>query len=508
MAYIDPQGLQNQTQPGPPTNVVGGYSDHFILGSTLLADYPNLLGTYFKNGGKKVPFLNKIKAMGFVKGNTKASDSPLTGHYEKPRIKNNFGISAITVSPGSPVAGKAITVAILATDMLTTTDSFGNTSTWSRPRIGENYKFGDGNIYRIINKITNVSPHQVVLQPRKAAVDPTVGIVVGAKNFYVNPDKGEGTKQIKGLKGSRFKYQNGFTILDETDIVSGSNQTTKVAFKPVDGKPNLLYLEGIEDTEIRFEEAKSNFFLWSETSDQLTDYSAILDETVQLIGSEGLIPYIRTSGKIFNFTDVDSYDIDDAFAVSNYYHDLAVGTDTIMLLAGRNLINRKDIFLKDYLDNTNVSYTVANSYMKEGMRNAKMADPTFNSEAMFFSLEFNGYRIGGINYIVTALSEFNDTYGAGNLGMKDVQLGFPIGMFQSEDKSMVPYVGLEWRGVDGYSRENEVWSTSGAGRISSSGSFTKSMEDDATALYLRSEIAGHFALGIQMIIQKPTSTVI
>lgn len=507
MAYDTPT-LQQQTQPGPPTHVVGGYSDHFILGSTLLQDYPNLLSTYFKNGGKKVPFLNKIKAMGFVKGNMKASDSPLTGHYEKPRTKNNFGISAITVSPGSPVAGKSITAAILATDMLSTTDSFGNTSTWSRVRIGENYKFGDGNTYRVIDKITNVSPHQVVLRPRLSTVDPTVGIVVGAKNFYVNPDKGEGTKQIKPLKGTRFKYSNGFTILDETEVVSGSNQTTKVAFKPVAGKENLLYLEGIEDTEIRHEEAKSNFFIWAEVSDQLTDYSALLDETVQLKGSEGLIPFIKSAGKIFNFTDVDSYDIDDAFAVSNYYHDLSVGTDTVMLLSGRNLINRKDIFLKDFLNNTMVSYTVANNYMKEGMRNAKLIDKDFNNEAMFMSLDFNGYRIGQINYIITALAEFNDTYGAGNLGYKDVQIGFPIGTFQSEDKSMVPYVGLEWRGVDGYSRENEVWSISGAGRISSMGSFTKSMEDDGTSMFLRSEIAPHFGLGIQMIIQKPTTTVL
>lgn len=505
----DASGLNLQDpNAGPPTHVQGGYSDNFILGSTLLADYPNLLPTYFKNGGKKVPFLNKIKAMGFVKGNLKASDSPLTGHYEKPRTKNNFGISAIISSPGSPVAGKAIVVAILATDMLSRTDSFSNTTRYSRPRVGENYKFGDGNTYRIIAKDQTQNPHQITLQPRKKTVDPTVGIVVGAKNFYVNPDKGEGTKQIKPLKAQRFKYSNGFTILDETEVVSGSNQTTKVAFKPVPGKDNLLYLEGIEDTEIRHEEAKSNFFLWSEVSDQLTDFSDLLDETVLLTGSEGLIPFIKSAGKIFNFTDVDSYDVDDAFAVANYYHDLAVGTDTVMILAGRNLLNRKDLFLKDFLDNTYVSYVVTDNYMKEGMLRAKQLDPTFSSEGMFVSLDFSGYKLSQINFIISAISEFSDTYGAGNVGMKDVQIGFPIGMFQSEDKSMVPYVGLEWRGTDGYSRENEIWSTSGAGRISSAGTFTKSLEDDGTNMFLRSELAPHFGLGIQMFIQKPTATVL
>lgn len=506
MPYTSNTAMQQQTQPGPPTHVQGAYSDNFILGSTLLADYPNLLGTYFRNGGKKVPFLNKIMAMGFL--SKKASDSPLTGHYEKPRTKDYFGISAIISGGGT--TGQAIVVSVLATDMRSVVDSFGVTRYYSRPRAGENYNFGDGNQYRIMSKDVTTVPslHQVTLQPRVSTVNTNAGIVVGARCFYVNPDKGEGTKQIAPLKGDRFKYQNGFTIIDETEVVSGSNQTTKVFFKPVAGKENLLYLEGIEDTEIRHEQAKSNFFLWAQQSDQLTDFSTLLNETVGLKGSEGLIPFMKSSGRVITFTDVDSYDIDDIFAISNYYHDLALGTETVMLLKGRNLINRTSLLFKQFLDNTKVSYVVANEYMAEGMRNAKLLDKEFDSNAMFVSLEFSGYHIGHMNFIESALAEFNDTYGAGQVGYKDVQLVLPIGTFQSEDKSMVPYVGLEWRGVDGYSRMNEVWSTSGAGRIANSGSFTKSLEDDGTNMYLRSEIAPHFALGIQMVINKPAGTII
>jgi hypothetical protein len=227
-----------------------------------------------------------------------------------------------------------------------------------------------------------------------------------------------------------------------------------------------------------------------------------------VIGSECLIPYIKSSGYVINFADVDSYDIDDAFAVSNYYHDLSVGTETVLQLQGRNLANRKDIFLKEFQDNTNISYSLTSQYMSEGMAKAKMIDKGFNSEGMFMALDFRGYRIGGLNFVATGMAEFDDTYGMGRLGWKDVQINMPLGTFQSEDKTMVPYIGLEWRGKDGYSRMNEVWSTGGAGRVASIAQFNKCLEDDGFNLFLRAELAPHFALGIQFVIEKPSATVI
>ena len=509
MAYTYNAGLQSQTQPSPPTHLQGGSSDNFILGSVLLQDYPNLLKEYFKNGSNPVPFLNKLQSMGFVKRNSKESDSPYTGHYEKPRTKNFFGISAIVTSPGSPVAGKPIVISILSTDMYSQTNALGTTVYYSRPRVTENYNI-NGNQYRIIAKDTTTVPslHQLTLQPRKSTVDPTVDVVVGAVLFYVNPDQGEGRTQIAPLKGQRFKYQNTFTIIGESDVVSGSNLTTRVAFKPVPGKDNLLYLEGVEDMEIRHEQAKSNHFLWAQTSDQLSEFSNLLNETVPLTGSEGLIPFMKLSGRTINFTDSDSYDIDDITAVTNYFHDLAMGTTTVMCLKGRNLLNRTTQLWKQYLDNTNVSYEVTSEFMAEGIRNAQMLDPMFNAEAMFVDMDFSGYRVNHIKFLETALTEFNDIYAAGRAGYKDVQLIFPLGMFESEDKEMVPYCGYEWRGANGYSRLNEVWQIGGASALSDKGRFLKAIEDHGSKLFIRSEVAPHFGLGIQMVIQKPTNTVI
>lgn len=512
MPYTNPS-LQQSQLPGnaatsPPSHVDGGYSDHFILGSTLLADYPHLLPTYFRNTGKQVPFLNKIMAMGFFKRNMTESDSPTTGHYEKPRTKNFFGISAIVSGGGT--TGQAIVVSILSTDMINVTDTFGNTSYFSRPRPYENYKFADGNTYKIMSKDTTTVPslHQLTIKPLKSTVNTNAGITVGAQAVWINPQRGEGAKTVDPLKAQRFKYTNGFTIIPEHEVVSGSNMTTGVSFNPVPGKPNTLYLEGIDDTEARFEQAKSNWFIWGETSDQITDFSSLLNETVPMIGSEGLVPFIKGAGYIINFTDVDSYDIDDAFAVSNYYHDLSVGATMILQLKGRNMINRQDIMLKEFQDNTNISYSLTKDFMSEGMKAAKMVDATFDSNAMFMCLEFNGYRLGHMSFVSTAMAEFNDTFGMALLGYKDVQFDLPIGTFQSEDKTMVPYVGLEWRGKDGYSRYSEVWGRGGAGRIASASQFTKSLDDDGSELFLRSELAQHFGLGIQMVIEKPTSNIL
>jgi len=506
-------GLQQSQIPGnaatsPPSHVDGGYSDHFILGSQLLADHPHLLPTYFRNQGKNIPFLNKIMAMGFMKRNMMESDSPNTGHYEKPRTKNFFGISAIVSGGGT--GGQSIVVSILATDMISVTDTFSHTSYFSRPRPYENYKFSDGNTYKILSKDVTTVPslHQLTLQPLKSTVNTNAGILVGAQAVFINAQRGEGAKTVDPLKAQRFKYTNGFTILPEHEVFSGSTMTTGVSFEPVPGKSNLLYLEGLDDTDVRNELQKSQWFIWGETSDQITDFSSLLNETVPMIGSEALIPFIKGAGYIINFTDVDSYDIDDAFAVSNYFHDLALGTTLIMQLKGRNMINRQDIMLKEFQDNTNISYSLTKDFMSEGMKVAKTIDPTFSSEAMFMCLEFNGYRLGHMSFVSTAMTEFNDIMGMALLGYKDVQIDLPIGTFQSEDKTMVPYVGLEWRGKDGYSRMSEVWSRGGAGRIASVGAFVKSLEDDGTEMFIRSELAPHFGNGIQMVIEKPTSTIL
>lgn len=507
MPYDQPS-LQQQTQPSPPTHVDGGSSDHLILGTQLLLDYPHLLPTYFQNVGKTVPFLNKIMAMGFFKANMQESDSPQTGHYEKPRTKNFFGISAIITPAGGAGVGNFIVVAILTTDMQSITDTLGNVTRSSRPRKYENYKFADGNTYKVIAKNTNTNPHQLSLQPLKSTVNADTGILVGGKCSWINNQRGEGATTIDSLRPTRFKYTNGFTIMVEKDVISGSNLTTGVSFKPVPGKTNTLCLEGIDDAETRFEQSKSNWYIWGETSDQITDFSNILNETVPMTGSEGYIPFIKAAGYTINFTDVDSYDIDDAFAVSNYYHDLSVGAKLILQMKGRNLINRQDIMLKEFQDNTNISYSLTNSFMKEGMAAAKTLDPAFSSEAMFFALEFNGYKLGHMSFVSTAMNEFNDVYAMGQLGYKDVQINSPLGTFQSEDKTMVPYMGLEWRGKNGYSRMSEVWSTGGAGRIDSVAQFNKCLEDDGYNLYMRSELAGHFGLGIQMVIEKPSATVI
>jgi hypothetical protein len=80
----------------------------------------------------------------------------------------------------------------------------------------------------------------------------------------------------------------------------------------------------------------------------------------------------------------------------------------------------------------------------------------------------------------------------------------PLGR-AGEQADKTPYLGYEYRGTAGYSRENEVWCDSGAGSkaIIRKGDLFKTSEFDAHRTYLRSEIAPHFALGEQFIVMHP-----
>lgn len=492
MAYTNGYNPQN---PGPEL-VQGSHADIFILGSTLLADNPNLLPQYFNSFAEKPTFLSKIKALGFGK-RAKASSSPITGHYEKGRMTNVFTVGAIETAASG--AGDDIEIALAAGDMQQFTDELGTVHYWSRPRATEIWEFADRNQYRIESKDETVNPHTLILKPLKSTVNANTGITVGAKAAFSNPSKGEATGQIAPTRRSRHKYQNTFAILDDTQLVSGTNLTTKVSFTPVPGKPNLLYLEGVEDMEILHEKAKSNLWLFGQTANNITDYSAPLQTNVPVRNSEGLIQFGLGSGKDYQY-DPNSYDLDDIYAMSDYYHDMGIGTDTVMLMQGRNLNRKIDFLMKDFLDNSYVSYLVADRYMSEGMRNAKTLNPDFNSEAMFLALEFGGYRLGGMNFVQVPVNEFNNTQGHGAIGYMDWQVGIPLGSFKDADGADQFYMGYEWRGAEGYDRENEVWINGGAGKDRV---VTKSSEFDVQNTYIRSEIAPHFGNGVQVFIQRP-----
>ena len=492
-AYSNP-GLLQGTQP---THIESAQGDVFILGSQLLQDNPQLLSTYFKQAGYPMTTLQKIRAFGFGTLQTKGVEGPYTAHYEKPRPKELFTVGSIIGS-----TGRSIEVALSEDDMVTDTNSYGETFIFSRPRVSEVWKFGTGSTqYRITEKDETTNPHQVTLFADRD-VDPTDEIIEGSIGFYVAPAKGEGTDQIAPLRVRQTRYQNSFWILDETDITSGSHMTTAVKFNPVPGS-NLLWLEGIEDMEMRHEEAKGKVWMFADQANGWTDYSSSLVSNVPIPGTQGLLPYTLQNGLDMSY-DPDDFSDADIRAISNYYNSIRVNSTEIMLLEGYGMNQKIETYFSDKYQ-YNWVIGLSDRYMADKIAKIKNLDTdnTFTSEGLMVDLGITGFSMGNYTFLQTASPEFDYSGGAGAVGYSDWLIAAPFGRSKTSDNT--PYLGYEYRGTPGYSRENEVWTRSGAGSraIIRMGDFQKTIENDSHSTYLRSEIAPHFALGEQFVAMHP-----
>ena len=499
MATIDNLDLAQGRQA---THVQSAEGDAFILGSELLKENPNLLNKYFKQGSRNMTTLQKLNAFGFGRVSKSASSSPFTGHYEKPAWKKTITVGSITAGSNNNEA----VITLAASDMVTTDPGNGLTYVQSRPRVGETVQaIAMGSLYRIIAKDTVSSPHTITVQTNSNE-SPLDEIVAGEELMIGASIKGEFTGQIKPLRPRRYRYQNTFWITDDTEAVSGSHLTTEVRFQPVPGS-NLLWMEGFKDMELRNEYNKGNIWMFGQQTEDnaWVQFSEGLEENVNIPGTQGLLDFVKQSG--FNFQyDPNDVSIEDMYALSNYYQDINLGTNEILLIQGSNIHNKFERALSDKLSYDWV-IGVSDKYISESMRNnwGKGLDRDYNPNGAFLNMGINGFALGGYTFMQTAAPEFNDAKGPGAIGYKDVMVAAPFGLASVEGPDNVPYIGYEYRGSNGYNRENEVWTKAGAGNSAITGrsDFYKTSQLDGVFFYVRSEIAPHFALGEQFSLFTP-----
>lgn len=489
---IDNPGLEKGLQP---THVEQAQGDVFVLGSTVLQDNPQLLSMYFKQGSYPPTTLTKLRIFGMGTPVREGVEGPITSHYEKPRPKD-----LITVGEVLDVSGNEVLIALSADDMVTTNNEIG-TDIWSRPRVTEQYQFVAGGYkWRVIEKDRSVNPHQVRLKANIETADPDDEIIEGAIGSWISTISGEATGQPEPLTPRRYKYQNTFAILKETDITSGTHLTTtsRVSFTNVPGS-NLIYLEGLKDAELRMERQKGQIWMFGSQSNSWTDYSDPLKSEVPIPGTEGLLDFAMDNGYDFEY-DPNSFDENDLYALAAYFHDIRVGSSEIMLLQGYNVNQRIE---KSFSEKYNYNWVIglSDKYIAEGMRNARNRDNGFTAEGLMVNLGVKGFTLGTFTFLQSSAPEFDNIGGAGAIGYKDWMVAMPFG-FAGEAADNRPYIGYEWRGTEGYSRENELWMNGGAGNSR----VVKSSEFDVQNTFMRSEIAPHFSLGEQFAVFHPQGT--
>lgn len=479
-------GLQQGTAP---SHFQSGSGEIILVGNDLLKDKPQYLTQLFQTYNEKTPFLYKMKSMGF----SRAVQGPVTGHYEEPRKTNVFTIGDIVTAPGAPTVNKDMTIAVDAADMVSFTNINNQTIVGSRPREGEIFMTKDKALFWIVTKDETQNPHQMVVRPAKTGSDTVASIIEGDKVFIIGVFKAEATGQPDPLTERYYKYENTFAIMKETKVFSGTYLTTASPFAPVAGKPGFFYVKGIQQVTVDHEKQKSQAVVFATPFGNLTELSA-LGHVAPVNGTDGLVYFAETYGITDGFGTLAQYDLDDFYAKSTYYEQRRVAGNDIVLMEGYQMSNRQDVVLKDFLDGSHVDYTAA-KYMGNVLNSSGMS-----KEDMFVTLGFRGARIGSYNYLKMTIDEFNDIQGAGIFDFGQWEIAVPYGFFKNKQKDeKLPIMGYEYRGREGYSRENEIWRNGGAG----DDSVVKSSDLDVANWYLRSEMGTHFSHGTWFYVSKP-----
>lgn len=494
--YNDPAMQKNET----PSHIEMGAADVYLLKSDLLREYPNLLPTYFKQGGRQMTTMEMLNVLQFGRLTKAPSHSPFTGHWEKPIIKDLVHIGAI--SAGSKPSEAIITLD--AADMYTFNNGMGQTFTKSRPRKSEVLDNGTpGKKYRITAKNTAVNPNTITIESNDGS-NPRDILGAGDVLNIIGTVKGEFTGQVSPLQPVRYRYQNTFWITDDTDKISGSNLTTKVGFNVVPGS-NKLYLEGIDDMEQRAQYSKGKIWMFGSQASNWTDFSVPLDENVPILGTEGLYDGVSNNGFVMNYDESD-FGRADLRELVNYYQSINLGTTDILLLEGMTLRQTLEDDIQDL-----VTYTwaigISDAYIAKGRESQWGAamGKDYNPEGMFLNMGVTGIVLDGYTFMMKGAPEFNNSFGAGAVGdYLKTAIACPIGF--ARDAEHTPYTGYEFRGTDGYNRENEVWFEAGAGNkgvVGGKADFYKTSQYDGVSYFIRSEIAPHFSLLNQFAIIKP-----
>lgn len=490
--------MPNSIPNTQPQTIQTGLADVLMTQADFLRNNTNILNTFFNTYGGYTTFAMKLRALGWATPFSSASQSPITEHYFQGREKRSFTVGAITTA--STGVGGQIVVALSAGDMRTIVGDDGVTRRFSRPRAGETIQFADRKNYKIISKNQTTNPHQLTIKPKDSTVNPATAIIVNAKAMILAPTSAEATGQPKSVENTYGKYQNRFAIVKEEALTSGTAKTTKSPLRQITGQPMYWYVKDVEEATVRHEINKSKILLHDSLGDNIQQYSVDFDDNFPDRGTEGFIQYATTAGQVNEYTDLNSYDLDEFDEVAAYYRSLMIASNNVLVWQGNLIGSRVENVLIDYLaDKAFMSY-VSNNFMKNTLKSFTDDDEmNYTADDMFISLGFRGVRKNQMNFMFSILNELNDIEGGGLFNYPSWQFFLPFGMTKdAKSKKALPYLGYEYRGQDagGYSREDIMYKHGGA-------AITNRDQFDVERTSFVSEIALHCANGELIVVNKP-----
>lgn len=443
---------------------------------------PQELVGLFARHNQDISMMLMLKNMGF----SSPLQGPVAGHWEEDWKIDNIVVDSFT---GGATPGATAVITLDASCIYTQTIA-GSPQSFSYPRVGDVIEFPDRNQCIIQSKSNDQT--QITVKPRKGTQTLADSIEAGATYFLPTNAWGEGTAQPKGRVERVIKYTNKPQIVKEHVGSTGSELTNKAYFEPIPGKPGSFYLLGAYNTEYRFTVATDGALIFGRDNDQWTQTSDALGFTVNVNTTEGLIDFGVTSGYTEEYL-AGAYILQDFNDVGKIYNRERPSGRDIAVWQGYDIFLEVEDTLVDYLKETMVDYTM-NKYFA--------GVDTYGESASDFAVNigFNALSKGGYNFIFKKLEVFNHPKYAGSTGYSypGWQIFTPMSFVTNkQNNTTMPTVGYQYKALDGYNREVEVWKLGGAGPIQ------KTDGIDAMSCEYRGEFTFHGACANQIVINKP-----
>lgn len=300
----------------------------------------------------------------------------------------------------------------------------------------------------------------------------------------------EGTDQPDGVQTKPYEDTEYAQIIKTSYKISGTQMTNQLWFKPVtDANGSVIAYDiiGRKDAEYEHELAMCNALLFERVTTNPTFVGSNVEPNKT---TEGLVPYAMRRGFTLPYTTGSfspaTFDLIDTYLESQF------APTYLQFMMGIDLDNEKDNAMKQYLQNTMQAYEDSKT----------VSDLFDNNPGLAIGVNFRLFKKGYRTYCMTRVPEFSNTktWGAAGYNTKGLGVIVPIATqkdLKSGDK--LPYFGMGYKALNGYSRMAEVWTTSGAGTEQ------KVVTGDYSQINHRSHIMACHVGGNQMVVLNRTA---
>jgi len=455
--------------------------------STFDIDKPEVRSQFFRiRGNQGMNFFAIMESLGYSRPVTQRK----TRQYEEDWIHQTIHLGNSMTTPGGTTYQFNLSTVSPNIDYLTqnTTSPYSAAAQYVFPvKTWDIITLPENNAKLLV---TNVSIAGSTCTITATHTNPTTGpftignYVAGVELIITGNAFSEGSDQSEGLVNKPLTDYAYTQIIKSTFNWTGSQAVSQPWFTEYsDGKGiTAYYIVGQQNTEYEHALAIDSQLLFGELTE-----TAVVDTVTNepIYTTEGIDPYIKRKGHNIPYTP-------GTFSVAQFdYIDKVLEQESapeyMGVFAGTNFDNEKDNVLKSYFQNN-----AMDMYYKK-----MQADLFGNNEGLAMSVNFKLLQKGYRTYCFTRMPQFNmaKTFGASGYKTPGLALMWPLATKpdRNNPNNRLPYMGMIYRQLGGYSRKAEVYSLLGAGP----GQKVSSV--DRNKLIMRSDLGAEHVGGNQMV---------